>query len=85
MSVCARAKSVQSCLTLCNSAVHQAPLSMRILQARTLEWVALPSSRGSSRPKDQTDSLLPPLPWQAGSLPLAPPGKPVGTAVWKLN
>ena len=25
-----------------------------ILQARTLEWVAIPSSRGSSRPRDQT-------------------------------
>ena len=25
-----------------------------ILQARTLEWVAMPSSRGSSRPRDQT-------------------------------
>ena len=25
-----------------------------ILQARILEWVALPSSRGSSRPRDQT-------------------------------
>ena len=26
----------------------QAPLSMGILQARILEWVAMPSSRGSS-------------------------------------
>ena len=25
-----------------------------ILQARMLEWVTLPSSRGSSQPKDQT-------------------------------
>ena len=25
-----------------------------ILQARVLEWVAMPSSRGSSRPRDQT-------------------------------
>ena len=25
-----------------------------VLQARILEWVAMPSSRGSSRPKDQT-------------------------------
>ena len=31
----------------------QAPLS-RILQARTLEWVAIPSSRGSSQPRDRT-------------------------------
>ena len=35
----------------------QAPLSMGILQARTLEWVAMPSSRGSSQPKDWTTSL----------------------------
>ena len=32
----------------------QAPLSMGILQARILEWVAMPSSRGSSHPRDQT-------------------------------
>ena len=47
-----------------------------ILQARMLEWVAMPASRGSSWPRDQTRvSCL--LPWQAGSVPLAPPiGKP---------
>ena len=33
---------------------RQAPLSMGILQARILEWVAMPSSRRSSQPKDQT-------------------------------
>ena len=33
---------------------HQAPLSMGILQARVLEWIAMPSSRGSSQPRDQT-------------------------------
>ena len=33
---------------------HQAPLSMGILQARRLERVAIPSSRGSSQPRDQT-------------------------------
>ena len=31
---------------------RQAPLSMGIFQARILEWVAMPSSRGSSRPRD---------------------------------
>ena len=31
-----------------------------IVQARTLEWVAMPSSRGSSRPRDQTRSLMSP-------------------------
>ena len=32
----------------------QAPLSLGNLQARVLEWVAMPSSRGSSQSKDQT-------------------------------
>ena len=31
---------------------RQAPLSMGILQARILEWVAMPSSRGSSQSGD---------------------------------
>ena len=39
------------CLTLWTAA-HQAPLSTGILQARILEWVAMASSRGSSRPRD---------------------------------
>ena len=33
---------------------RQAPLSMEILQARILEWVAISSSRGSSQPWDRT-------------------------------
>ena len=36
------------------TAARQAPLSMWILQARILEWVAMSSSKGSSQPKDQT-------------------------------
>ena len=32
---------------------HQAPLSMGILQARILDWVTIPSSRGSSQPGDR--------------------------------
>ena len=37
----------------------QVPLSMGILQARTLEWVAMSSSRGSSQPRDQTQASCP--------------------------
>ena len=33
---------------------RQAPLSMEVLQASILEWVAMTSSRGSSQPRDQT-------------------------------
>ena len=32
---------------------RQAPLSMGILQARILGWVAMPFSRGSYQPRDQ--------------------------------
>ena len=46
-----------------------------ILQARMLEWVAMPSSRRTSWPRDGTASLSL-LHWQVGSLPLAPPGIP---------
>ena len=55
---------------------HQAPLSMGILKARILEWVAMPSSRGSSLTQGSNPSLLYLLHWQAGSLPLVPPRKP---------
>ena len=51
-----KVKVTQSCPTHCDtmycsltgSSVH------RILQARILEWVAVPFSRGSSQPRDQT-------------------------------
>ena len=36
------------------TAVLQASLAMGILQTRILEWVAMTSSKGSSRPRDQT-------------------------------
>ena len=36
------------------TAAPQAPLSLEILEARMLERVAVPSSRGSSQPRDQT-------------------------------
>ena len=53
-----------------------------ILQARILEWVAMPTSRGSSQPRDRTHiSCL--LQWQVGSLPIAPPGKPQNVSTCK--
>ena len=33
---------------------HHAPLSVEILQARIMEWVAISSSRGTSPPRDGT-------------------------------
>ena len=47
-------KSLQSCPTLCDpmDCSPQAPHFIGILQARILEWVAIPFSRGSSWPRD---------------------------------
>ena len=44
-------KVAQSCLTLCDPMAY---IVHGILQARILEWVAFPFSRGSSQPRDQT-------------------------------
>ena len=46
----------QSCLTLCDPMDYSPPGSSvhGILQARILEWVAIPFSRGSSPPRDWT-------------------------------
>ena len=45
----------QSCPTLCNPVECSLPDSSihGILQTRILEWVSIPFSRGSSRPRDQ--------------------------------
>jgi len=46
----------QSCLTLCDPMDSSPPGSSvhGILQARILEWAAIPFSRGSSQPRDRT-------------------------------
>ena len=50
------AQFLQLCQTLCNPMNYSPPGSSfhGLLQARKLEWVAMPSSRGSSPPKDRT-------------------------------
>ena len=62
-----------SCPTLCDpTGCSLSGLSFHgILQARILEWVAMPSSRGSSWLRDGTLVCL-----QADSLPPEPTGKP---------
>ena len=56
LSVSSEVKVAWSCSTLCNSMDCSLPgFSVHgILQARILEWVAIPFSRGSSQPRDQT-------------------------------
>ena len=66
------AKSLQSCPTLYNPMDCSLPgSSVRgILQARVLEWVAMPSSSESSPPRDQTTSSVAPA-LQTDSLSLS--------------
>ena len=56
--------------TLPGSSVHG------ILQARILEWAAMPFSMGSFQPGNRIQVSHVYLNWQQGSLPLAPTGKP---------
>ena len=44
-----KVKVAQLCLTLCDPMDY-----IVILQARILEWVVFPFSRGSSQPRDRT-------------------------------
>jgi len=64
-----KVKVAQSCPILCDPVdytIHG------ILQARILEWVAVPFSRGSSQPRDRIRSPT----MQVDSLSSEPPGKP---------
>ena len=58
MPVAFTAKSLQSCPTLWDLMDHSPPGSSvhGILQARILEWVPMPSSRGSSQPQGSNQS-----------------------------
>ena len=71
-----RAKSLQSCPILCDPIDYSPPgFSVHgILQARILEWVAMPSSRGSALLDPEIEPTSPAL--QADSLPLSPKGSP---------
>ena len=54
--MCMHAQSLQSCLIFCDPMDCNPPGSslLGILQARVLELFAIPSSRGSSQPRDRT-------------------------------
>ena len=56
LHACVCAKSLQLCLTVCSHMDCSLPGSSvhGILQARIPEWVSMPSSRGSSPPRDRT-------------------------------
>ena len=80
----------QLCPTLCNPMDCSPPGSSvhGVLQARILEWIAMPSSKGSSRPRDQTGISYISCIWQVDSLPLRHqrsqifPSLPLKKKVW---
>ena len=60
----------------CQSVLSNPSSVHGILQARTLEWVAMPSSRGSSQRRNGTCVSYVSCIGRWVLLPLAPPGKP---------
>ena len=82
--------AAQSCPTLCNPTEYSSPGSSvhGILQARILEWVAIPLSRDLPHPPTPApppgiELMSPPL--QADFLPSESPGKPKNTGVGSLS
>ena len=74
-SMCMCEKSLQSCPTLCETVVLQAPLSMGFSSKDTVVGChALLQGIFLMQWSNQGHLSL--LHWQAGSLPLVPPGKP---------
>ena len=77
---CMGAQSLQLCPTLCNPMDCSSPGSSvhGILQASILEWIAVPSSRGSSQHRDRTLVSYASCKerWEAGSLLLTLSRKP---------
>ena len=73
---CGGSLVTQSCPTLCEPVGCSPPGSSvhGILQARILEWVPMPSSKVIFQTQGSNPHLLCLLHWQAGSLPLVPPG-----------
>ena len=63
--VCAQSFSCARLFATPWTVAHEAPLSMGILQARILDWVAMPSSRGSGDPTNVS--------WSAPVLPRSGP------------
>ena len=87
-ALCVPTKLLQSCPPLCEPRDYSPPScsDCGILQARILEWVAIPSSRGSSQPGD-VNSRPPASPaLQENSFPTEPPGKPSDhPTCWQKN
>jgi len=79
--MCLRAKSLQSCLTLCDPhglSVSSVCGSSVVGFSYTLLQGIFPTQESNLRP-------LSLLPWQVSSLPLVPPGKPIFQYILELK
>ena len=78
-----QAKSLQLYPTLCDPVGCRQPGSSvhGILQARTLEWVCHALLQGIFLTQGLNSCLQHLQHWEVGSLPLAPPGKPIHTSL----
>ena len=68
--------SVVSDFATPQSIAQQVPLSMGFFRQEYWSWLPGPPPEDLPNPGIKPTSLICLLPWQAGSLPLAPPGKP---------
>ena len=77
---CVLCSVAQSCLPLSDLMDQRPPCSSvhGVLQARILEWISMPSSKGLFQTQGLNPRLLCLLHWWVNSLPLASPGKPWG-------
>ena len=78
------AKALKSCLTLYDPTDCSMPGSSvhEIFQTGTLEWVAMPSSRGSSNPGVKPTSLASPALAGGFFTTCTLPGKPIDFRAW---
>ena len=84
IGACMYEKLLQLCLPLCGPMEHSLPGSSvhGILQARRVEWVATPYSRGSSQTGDQTSVFCNSC-TAGGFFTTEPPGKPYSQGIGK--
>ena len=82
-SVCLRAKSLQSCLTLCNPMDCSPPGSSVHGFSRQEYWSGLPCPLPGHLPDPGMEPTSPAL--QEDSSPLVPPGEPKPMHLWSIN
>ena len=81
------AQSLQSCLTLCNPldcSMPDASVHGILWARRTLKWIAMSCSKGSSQPRDRTRISVSPPPWPWKVHAVQPPPPRLSLSHWPL-